>query len=44
MKPDEKKTEAPVAEAPKPEEALPEGALEGVSGGVPIGAGTAIYE
>ena len=33
MKPDEKKTEAPVAEAPKPEETLPEGALEGVAGG-----------
>ena len=33
MKPDEKKTEAPVAEAPKPGEALPEDALESASGG-----------
>ena len=43
MKPDEEK-KIPEAETPKPDETLPEGALEGVSGGVPIGAGTAIYE
>ena len=35
MKPDEKKTEAPAAEEPKSDETLPEGALEGASGGRP---------
>ena len=34
MKPDEKKTEAPMAEEPKPEETLPEDVIDAVSGGL----------